>query len=85
MKSITIHGLDDTLDRLIRKKAKKQGKSLNKTIKTLLEESLGIDKKKPSDNRDDFMDLFGIWTKQQAKQYLSTLTEFDIIDKEEWK
>ena len=35
MKSITIHGLDDPLDTLIREKAGKQNLSLNKTIKQL--------------------------------------------------
>ena len=44
MKSITIHNLDDKLDSLIREKAKKQGISLNKTIKTLLRKSLGLGK-----------------------------------------
>jgi len=42
MKSITIHGLDGPLDTLIREKARKQQLSLNKTIKLLLEESLGL-------------------------------------------
>ena len=37
MKSITIHGLADTLDKLIRKRAKKEGNSLTKTIKALKE------------------------------------------------
>ena len=33
MKSITIHGLEDPLDTLIREKARQEGLSLNKTIK----------------------------------------------------
>lgn len=42
MKSITIHNVDDPLDRLLQERAKSQGMSLNKTIKFLLAESLGI-------------------------------------------
>jgi len=33
MKSITIHNLDDPLDRLLQERARSQGMSLNKTIK----------------------------------------------------
>ena len=40
MKSITIHNLDETLENLIKERAKKQGKSLNKTIQALLNEAL---------------------------------------------
>jgi hypothetical protein len=85
MKSITIHGLDETLDRLIRKRAKKHGKSLNKTIKKLLEEALGIDKKPPSGNRDDFLDLFGIWTAREVKQFMTTTKDLEKVDREDWK
>jgi hypothetical protein len=85
MKSITIHGLEERLDRLIRKRAKKHGKSLNKTIKKLLEEALGIDKKPHSDNRDDFLDLFGIWTPREAKQFITTIKDLEKIDKEDWQ
>lgn len=37
MKSITVHGMDDEMDGQIREKAAAEGKSLNKTIKGLLE------------------------------------------------
>jgi hypothetical protein len=84
MKSITIHGLDETLDRLIKKRAKKQGSSLNKTIKRLLEESLGLHKKHNSDHRDDFLDLFGIWTKKDAQQFRDRIQDLEKIDKKDW-
>ena len=84
MKSITIHGLDETLDKLIRKRAKKHGNSLNKTIKRLLEESLGIHKKQNSDHREDFLDLFGIWTKKNAAQFRDSIRDLEIIDKKDW-
>ena len=85
MKSITIHGLADQLDRLIRKRAKKQGLSLNKTIKKLLEESLGIKKEQPSDHREDFMDLFGIWDKAERKKFNDRLKDFEMIDEKNWQ
>ena len=84
MKSITIHDLTEQLDRLIRKRAKKHGLSLNKTIKKLLEESFGINKNQYSDHREDFMDLFGIWGDAERKKFIARMKDFDVIDEKEW-
>jgi hypothetical protein len=85
MKSITIHGLDDQLDKLIRKRARMEGTSLNKTIKNLLKESLGIKQIKNSDHREDFVDLFGIWSKTDKQKFDAAIKDLAKIDKEEWK
>ena len=85
MKSITIHGLQDPLDTLIRKQAKKQGLSLNKTIKKLLAESLGLKPKKEVDHRMEFMDLFGVWTEEDLEEFSRAVQDFEEIDEEEWK
>lgn len=85
MKSITIHGLDETLDRLIKKRAKKQGSSLNKTIKRLLEESLGIHNRKGSDHREDFLDLFGVWTKKESAQFMGQIQDLGKVDEGDWQ
>ncbi|MGB5615690.1 MAG: hypothetical protein WBM78_02535, partial [Desulfobacterales bacterium] len=50
MKSITIHGIDEPLVKLIKSKAKQEGLSINKTIKKILESSLGV---KPKDYLDN--------------------------------
>ena len=85
MKSITIHGLQDPLDSLIRKQAKKQGISLNKTIKKLLAESLGLKSKKEVDDRKEFMDLFGVWTEDDLTEFSRAVEDFGEIDEREWK
>ncbi len=84
MKSITIHGLSDELDHLIREKADKQNTSLNKTIKQLLEVSLGINKEKRIDHREDFNDLCGVWTKQDVKDFEAATQEFNQVDQGDW-
>ena len=62
MKSITIHGLDHELDEKIRSKARAEGLSLNRTIKLLLREALGLGDQPP--NRGiGFQDLFGVWSR----------------------
>ena len=84
MKSITIHNLDDPLERRIMERAKKDGKSLNKTIKTLLSEALGIRQKKKPDNREEFADLCGAWSKAEAKAFMKAAADFEKIDAEDW-
>jgi hypothetical protein len=83
MKSITIHGMDDELDQLIRKKAAEEQKSLNKTIKGLLEEALGV---RPSkDHREEFSDLFGTWSTADRQQFEQATEDLRRVDPEDWK
>lgn len=84
MKSITIHGLDDPLDKLIREKARFYGLSLNKTIKKLLRDSLGISDRK-RDNKQAFKDLFGVWSEKDLKEFEQSTKDFEKIDAEDWK
>lgn len=84
MKSITIHNLDDLLDRGIREKARFYGLSLNKTIKKLLEDSLGISDRK-HDNKTLFEDLFGVWSKEDLREFERKTKNFEKIDPGDWK
>ena len=80
MKSITIHNLEDSLDSRIREKAKKQGTSLNKTIQLLLKQALGLKPRPKQDNKDDFMDLCGVWSNEFSKN----TGDFNRIDESDW-
>lgn len=84
MKSITVHGLDDPLDRLIREKACQDGVSLNKTIKKLLAESLGLTSAEPTNHRNDFLDLFGVWSAEDKREFDNNIKDFSRIDTEDW-
>lgn len=82
MKSITIHDLDETMDKLIRQRAQAQETSLNKTIKELLRNSLGISKKQLKKNRFD--KFYGIWSKKEGEEFEKAIRDFEKIDKEDW-
>jgi len=84
MKSITIHGLEPDLDAKIRRRARKEQKSLNKTIKELLAESLGIRQANLSGHRDEFMDLFGVWNQADKEEMDALLRDFNVGDQEDW-
>ena len=84
MKSITVHGIDERTEKLIKKRAKSEGKSVNKVMKGLLAEALGIDKNK-QDNREEFLDLFGIWTEEEGKQFFEAIKDLETVHPEDWK
>jgi len=85
MKSITIHGLDDQLDLAIRKRAKKQGISLNKIIKDLLAQSLNVKMKRDANHRAEFMDLFGVWNQSEKKKFETQTGDLAKIDPNDWQ
>ena len=84
MKSISIHGIDEEMEKLIKKRAKSEGKSVNKIVKGLLAKALGIDTGK-FDNREEFLDLFGIWTEDQEKRFFERIKDLEQIHPEDWK
>ena len=77
MTSITIHGLEDPIDSLIREKARQQGLSLNKTIKQLLAKSLGISQNIKKDQHD-FADLSGIWSPEDLAEFTHHTQAFSV-------
>jgi len=84
MKSITIHGIDKETEKLIKKRAKSEGTSVNKVVKGLLAKALGIEKNK-QDNREEFLDLFSIWTEDDEKIFFKAIKDLEQIHPEDWK
>jgi hypothetical protein len=85
MKSITIHNLDESLEYMIREKAKKQGTSLNKTIQMLLKQSLGINSKSHENHKEDFLAFFGVWSENDEKEFKKNIHSFNEINEADWK
>jgi len=85
MKSITIHGLDDDLDQGIRKLAREKGLSLNKTMKELLRKSLGLNRSDRSARRDEFRELCGVLSEEEAQRLQERLAPFSEIDPDDWQ
>jgi len=84
MKSITIHGIDKEMEKLINERAKSAGTSVNKVVKELLAKALGINKDK-KDHRDEFVDLFGIWTEEDEKQFLEAAKDLEVVHSGDWE
>jgi hypothetical protein len=85
MKSMTIHGIDDQLEKMIKLKAKSEGLSINKTIKKLLEIALGIKPQPELNHLDDFKEFSGLWTESDLKEFEGETSATRTIDPKDWK
>ena len=85
MKSITIHGIDDPLAELIKSKAQAEGLSVNKMVKKLLEEALGVKPLNRGKFREDFEEFCGMWTESDLKEFEERTKALRIIHNEDWQ
>jgi hypothetical protein len=85
MKSITIHGIDQPLAELIQSKAQAEGLSINKTVKKLLEEALGVKPRPKDSNRDQFEEFCGIWSDSDLAEFDKETEAFKRIDPGDWQ
>jgi hypothetical protein len=83
-KSISIHGIDEEMEKLINERAKSAGTSVNKVVKEVLSRALGTGKDK-KDHREDFLDLFGVWTEADEKQFEEAVRDLEAVRAEDWK
>lgn len=86
MKSISVHGIDGETEKALKERAKKRGQSVNKAVKEILAESLGLgDRPKDKDNRAVFADLCGVWTSDEADEFLATVADLETVDPKDWR
>ena len=85
MKSMTIHGIDKQLEDLIKSKAKSEGLSINKTIKKLLETSLGIKPQPSQKNLDEFKEFHGLWNREDLKVFEEKTAGIRTVANEDWQ
>ena len=85
MKSITIHGIDDPLAELLKSRAQAEGLSVNKTVKKILEESLGVKPRSKGNHRSDFEEFCGIWSKSELDEFQENTKDLRKINREDWQ
>jgi len=85
MKSITIYDLDDSLDALIREKAKEEGLSLNGTVKMLLRKAPGLESDSTGDRRAEFAEFCGVWSKADSAEFDRTTRDLRKVDPQDWQ
>jgi hypothetical protein len=82
---MTIRGLDDLTINALKEKAKKEGSSVNAALVKLLQEELGIKKKKRTVVYNDLDHLAGTWSDKDYKEFLQATADFAKIDENMWK
>ena len=85
MSTMTIRGFDDQTIKALREKAKQEGMSVNAAIVKLVQEELGLKKKKRIVVYNDLDHLAGTWNDKEYKDFQKSTKDFEIIDKTMWK
>lgn len=85
MSTLTIHALDATVEKRIRSMAKRDGRSLNQTIKELLAVSTGVRPLPESDHRAEFAEFHGIWSAEDVREFQAVTADFEKVDEADWQ
>jgi hypothetical protein len=87
LKQVTIRGIPNEIEKIIRKEAEKKGASLNKAFLSLLEKVSGVKgkEKKKKTLYHDLDHLSGVWTKEEWAAFRKNLGFQRKIDEEIWK
>ena len=78
---ITIHGIEAEVYRRLEDRARRRGTSLNRTLKEILEETLGAGARGAA---NPFADLCGTLPADAVAELLEREREFERIDPEAW-
>lgn len=85
MKNLSLRGIDKDLSDHLKRLSQKEGTSLNKTVLRLLEDSVGIRRKKHLNIYHDLDDLAGTWNSREEKEFKDKIQPFEKVDEDLWK
>jgi hypothetical protein len=86
VKIVTLRKLPPEVSRVVQRRARERGTSINKAVISLLEEAAGIRRKGlGSTLYHDLDTLAGSWTKEEAARFEEVLRKQRRIDPELWQ
>jgi len=85
MSTMTIRGLDDLTIKALKEKASQEGTSVNTALVKLIQENLGLKKRRRTALYNDLDHLAGTWNDKDYKEFLKKVEDFEKIDKSIWK
>lgn len=85
MKTVTIRGIDENLDKMIKTMASKAGMSINQWLLLALKKVTCLDHRKVFNEYHDLDSLAGGWSREEALQFKKDTCIFEAIDEEIWK
>ena len=85
MKAITIRGIDSDMSVKLKQVAESEKKSVNQLVLDLIEQNIGMQKKKRyTRTHNDLDDLFGQWSDAEFKKIKRSVDNQRKIDLELW-
>jgi hypothetical protein len=84
VKPITLRGMRPELERIVRRRARETGQSLNRVVLALLERGAGLERRRRVLHHD-LDHLAGSWTAEEADAFDRDLAEQRRVDPELWK
>ncbi len=86
MKVVTLRKLPPEVSKVVQRRARERGTSINKAVISLLEEVVGIRSKvQRSTAHQDLDALAGSWTKEEAVTFEAVLRKQRRVDPELWQ
>ncbi|MBI1811924.1 MAG: antitoxin [Nitrospirae bacterium] len=85
MAVVTLRGLDDSMKKAIKEKAKQEGTSINTVLLRILKEDLGLKKKSRMVVHTDLDHLAGTWSDKEYAEFQKRIKDFEAIDEGMWK
>ena len=86
MKTITLRGIDEVMEKALREKSKELSlKSLNSTILYMLQEALGLTKRRQRALYRDLDHLAGTWSEEDLREFEDATAVFEQVDEELWR
>ena len=85
MNQITLRGIDNEVEKKIRRMARKKGTSINKVILDLIHQSAGAKHCGGKPLGESLRKLAGTWTKKQATDFMDSIRSCEQIDEAMWK
>jgi hypothetical protein len=85
MSQITLRGIDEEVEKKIRRMAKQKGKSLNKVILDMIYQHTGLKKGNQEPRGESLRKLAGGWSRKQAETFFESIKSCEQIDEAMWK
>jgi len=85
MNQVTLRGIDDEVEKKIRRMAREKGTSINKVILDLIHQQAGTKHKRKEVVSESLRKLAGTWTKKQAADFMDSIRSCEQIDEAIWK
>lgn len=86
LRQLTLRGFDAELERALRDLARETGLSLNRAALLLMRRGLTRSEEGTDDVIGDSLDdFFGVWTREEEKEFLESIEDCERIDPEMWE